>query len=250
MPYPYIVEVRQNQVHEIAELSEALATGVIVAANRYELPPLPWHAPIESAATSLCRQLETTVFGPLTAAVSDDSFRTLRAAKFQSYHHLSAALPSAQPPAIDAAFSRFYEMVEADSLIPWHEIVGGREETRFCAETLQRACAIVASFGESRAINPRDRGLAGQFTLASLWTQFHISLLIFAIRNRGPLSPGLLRESVVGLRAAVVAYSSARQGYDLRATKEQELLPDVWDDQDQETVRIATRLGLEAQMPT
>jgi hypothetical protein len=92
----------------------------------------------------------------------------------------------------------------------------------------------------------KDRELARQFALASMWAQFNLSCLIFAICEPVVLSREILDAVIASMRTAVLAYSYARQGYEIRRAASPIESEGLWESGDEACAQFSSKLGLGA----
>ena len=254
----------------IAALSEARDTNVVVFGNAYDHPSMGSEPPIrrraklpsgEAKASALtarriCLEIEKTVLNPLVTAGTANQFSEVRKSIFVRYVKLSMALAevstlqSSHPQEIEAeALSIFIRKIREETLFGWTEDM--REEVVFCAETLERAYLIVSQFpGLPPASDiEKDRVLAADFTLASLWAQLHADCLLFAAYEGIKPASEVLQKMVSSMRTAGYAYSAATQGYSLRQPEDppSDVTQIPWDAEDELLSESAMRFGLEAQ---
>ena len=82
----------------------------------------------------------------------------------------------------------------------------------------------------------KDGALSRDFPLWAWWSLFHLDCVVSAIRHDKSIPPGVLDEISDGLRAAVNAYATAREGLNLRQAPAlpETIEPTGWDEEDQE----------------
>ena len=213
----------------MAAYKEARETGVVIVANSYEQPALI-HGTSENQCetgsseegAALCRDLEQTVFLPLIRALSVSNFQNIRRGNFGRFAKLSLALGEvlgggAEPSDDDPAFLDLIATIKEDEFLPWTPET--RREALFCVETLQRSHMLVSQFVAmpvDQSDLDNDRELAAHCTLSSLWAHLHVDCIICAIVHGVRPSVEIMAEFVKAMRTSVLAYSYARQGYDLR----------------------------------
>lgn len=263
----------------LAAMEEAMGTGVVVVAHGYEQPAGLFNAPDEACDTSegygirlahsasqapsevdvafkrarvLCEALEGTVLIPLCRAKTISEFREIRSRSFDNYAKLLMALSifikDSGIQHTEKSFALLSTNIDADHSLPW--TVSRRDEVSFCLETLERAYALVADF-VSRPAPPskrtEDYTLASQFAFASLWAQLQVDCLVYAIHSNMQLSEEVLDSIIESLRTSVVAYSYARQAYDLRDDGAPLYADESWDTEDDTSAAVASHFGLGAQ---
>jgi hypothetical protein len=73
-----------------------------------------------------------------------------------------------------------------------------------------------------------------KFAVHAVWARFHIDCLVKSIRANKPVFPDTVEQIVNGLRAGVNAYGWIRRAVDsYQGVTEPELLPVVWEDEDE-----------------
>src|SRR5208282_3765380 len=97
--------------------------------------------------------------------------------------------------------------------------VEGKGEVLFCLSTLKRAFRLV-KFILAKQVPPElkgeDSSLALQFASQVIFCELNLDCLRLAISGEESLNPEILEEILEGLRASVIAYSTARQAMELR----------------------------------
>jgi hypothetical protein len=239
-------------------MAEAQESGVVIAAGAYEhLPLFPEGAVKANRGSSsdplksIVQALDMTVFSPLMQDQNLDRFAESRRGLFQRYIRLIGALAELRPhqsvgQEADATMVAFIRsVVEDDSSLPWDDDC--RNEALFCFDTLERAFMVVSEFANTSVLRTKldkDRELARQFALASMWAQFNLSCLIFAICEPVILSREILDAVVASMRTSVLAYSYARQGYEIRRAASSVETEGLWESEDEAHAQFSSRLGL------
>jgi hypothetical protein len=111
------------------------------------------------------------------------------------------------------------------------------EELRFCISTLKSATRWLPRLRSVQASDEKkDQELAGSFFINNTYVSLHLDCLKLAVQRNLPLSPEILSELMTNIRRAVMVYSHARAGLDLRNfpdSRYSEKLDVSWDAEDE-----------------
>jgi hypothetical protein len=112
-------------------------------------------------------------------------------------------------------------------------------EAIFCFDTLRRAYKLVDKIHERNSAlgedsRAADRKLAGDFNGSALWAQLHLDCLRVILSKHMVQDQEVVDEILQGSRLSVMAYSYARQGLELRTSREPFLLDTTRDEEDKE----------------
>jgi hypothetical protein len=193
---------------------------------------------------SVINRIEEVILRPLLVATSREEFRGRRNVLFPRYASLSSGLremltengEGEHNGSKEDFFGYLYSLVRNSHIISWPD--GGQDEAIFCIETLERAQWMVTELNGRQVLDAsdqeRDRTLAYEYGCSAFWSQMHIDCLVAVLMRRVLTlpSPDILLELLEGMRLSVIAYSSAKQGYDLRHISDYEALPDDPEDAD------------------
>lgn len=182
----------------------------------------------------------------LSHCKSKEEFIAVRDKRFPDYVNLSYIIANSFAIAVDKPTRA--EAVQT-SLKAVHDLLKGSDgiknlgessahEAVFCADTMRRAYKLVDEIykrGElAESLKEADLKLARLFNVRALLAQIHIDCLLYFIKNRIGQAPEVIDEVLQGARNAVMAYSYARQGVELRTKREPYLLDTRLDEEDQE----------------
>lgn len=114
-----------------------------------------------------------------------------------------------------------------------------RDQAMFTVWTLRRTSGLITKIATSGSLNAdeqkTDQELAKEYSFYAMWAQFHMDCLIASIRKDRSIQLEVLPSIIDGLRAAVNAYSLARQGLDLRCPQPEVIVArSEWDEEDKE----------------
>ncbi|MGH9541502.1 MAG: hypothetical protein ACRD2H_06435 [Terriglobales bacterium] len=117
-----------------------------------------------------------------------------------------------------------------------------RDQAVFTLWTFRKTIDLVERFAtlpvpeDKRTENKR---IFSQYLAHRMRSQFSLDCLTAALRNEVPVFPEVLDRLVEGLRAAVNAYTLAREAYDIRAEQGAPEQARVWDDEDAQLAALA-----------
>lgn len=175
---------------------------------------------------------------PLIVATSKEEFASLRKKVFPDYANLafiignSFSVAAAENPGLrQLATKDAFKLVERILHEEGTPRIGlnTAREANFCLDTLRRAHRLVEklhSRGElPQELVERDRKFSAAFTHSALWAHFHLDCVrIIVKQSKGEVEKLVLDEIMNGARSAVMAYSYARQGLELRNRQESYLV--------------------------
>jgi hypothetical protein len=98
-------------------------------------------------------------------------------------------------------------------------------EAIFCLDTLRRSHRLVCELHSRGILSPewkeKDRELSSSFTFSSLWAHLHLDCIrMIVTQSRDRIEKDVLESIMDGARSAVMAYSFARQGLEMRTKEE------------------------------
>jgi len=177
---------------------------------------------------------------------SKSEFVATRKAVFRDYVNLSYIIANSFSITPDRAIRRAAVDQSIKAVEHYFQVHGvarfGAEsiqEAIFCFDTLRRAYKLVdvihdreAALGE--ASREADRKLGENFNGSALWAQLHLDCLRVIISKHTVQDQEVVDEILQGARLAVMAYSYARQGVELRTKREPFLLDTTRDEEDEE----------------
>ena len=182
----------------------------------------------------------------LANCTSKTKFVEAREEVFSDYMNLSYIIANSfsitrdrtiRQTAVDQAIKtveRFFQLTGVTRFGP--EVV---KEAVFCLDTLRRAYRLVDVIRSrdkalSESAREADRKLAGDFNASALWAQLHLDCLRVVIVKHAVQEQEVVDEIIQGSRLAVMAYSYARQGVELRTKREPFLLDTTRDEEDKQ----------------
>ncbi|HKM48239.1 MAG TPA: hypothetical protein VJX69_11660 [Terriglobales bacterium] len=168
---------------------------------------------------------------PLLAAKSKAAFVSLRKKMFNDYANLSFIIANSFSGITvekrQVATRDGFKLVEHIMHTKGTPRLGCEtvREAIFCLDTLRRAQRLVCEL-QSRGKVPlelkdKDEELSANFTFSALWAHLHLDCvrLIVTKSNHG-VEKDVLEVIMDGARSAVMAYSFARQGLELRTKQD------------------------------
>lgn len=177
-----------------------------------------------------------------------EEFLNLREKSFQSYLDLNMAISNVvvafHIDPIEYAHMGQEALTETEKEITANaQLYLGEEsfkELLFCIATLKSTVRLLPrlqSTPPSDEAKEKDSELASKFFVANAFVGLHLECLKMAIAHNQTLSPDILSEIMGGIRNAVMVYSCARMGLDLRnfPSSRYSDMPEIsWDDEDEE----------------
>jgi len=174
----------------------------------------------------------------LIVAKNKEEFRSSRKKIFRDYVNLafiisnSFSVAAAENPSIrQLATKEAFKLVEHILHAEGTPRLGCNtvREAIFCLDTLRRAHRIVEKLHSRgnvpRELTEKDHQLSSEFTYSALWAHLHLDCVRIIVRqSKGEVEKVVLDEILDGARSAVMAYSYARQGLELRNSQESYLL--------------------------
>jgi hypothetical protein len=168
---------------------------------------------------------------PLIAAKSKAEFESLRKKIFNDYANLSfivansfsGATVEKRQVATKEAFKLVADIMHTKG-IPRIGCDAIREAI-FCLDTLRRSHRLVCELHSRGILSPewkeKDRELSSSFTFSSLWAHLHLDCIrMIVTQSRDRIEKDVLESIMDGARSAVMAYSFARQGLEMRTKEE------------------------------
>jgi hypothetical protein len=205
----------------------------------------------EAIWLSALREIDR-IITQLSECRSKAEFVDLRKKVFSDYVNLSYILANSfsipndrliRHAAIQQSFKMIERLFETEGA-PRVGVDVVREAT-FCIETLRRAYRLVDVIyvrgDAAENVQESDRKLAANFSSSALWAQLHLDCLRLVITRRLGLDQEILDEILQGLRLAVMAYSFARQGVELRTKRDPYLVDATQDAEDRELLEESFR---------
>jgi hypothetical protein len=181
----------------------------------------------------------------LTAPTVED-FAASRDTLFPSYVKLSQALGNIILAKLDKA--ELPGLVDASLAVLKAEVASKAAlyfgddavlEILFAISTLKSAYRWIPHLMSGKVANEsrlEDIELARNFTGAAMWSNFHLTALVRALRNNQTIIPEILHELLDGLRSSVMVYAFVRAALDLRNipyARYSEGLETSWDAEDE-----------------
>lgn len=161
----------------------------------------------------------------LINCTSLDEFRSLRDKNFQSYLGLRVAISNIVESSTIDPIEYAYMAQEciqqtADEFTKSAKPYLGEEayqEVLFCLSTIKSAARWLPRLREVEPSDKKkDKELAGEFFITDVYVNLHLDCLKLAIERNQTLCPEVLIELMNGIRRAVMVYSFARAGLELR----------------------------------
>ncbi len=209
---------------------------------------------ISASAEALMRTvydaLETLVLRAITRRTADD-FKSFREKTYGEYCGAVLALPALikiviPAQSIDVVVRESFCEMEAEFREKGLGFFGAavRDQALFTVWTLRKITKMISQIpqaGRGGGDGKKVADLLQKFTSNGIWTRFHLHCLLTSMRSSEPMFPEPLHEIIEGLRAAVNAYSFARQLVDVMAPRHFPAEPaPIWDEEDQELIAQAT----------
>ena len=173
-------------------------------------------------------------------------FRAARDAVFSNYAHIMRAISDLArvvipPRVLERQADESFCELESDFREHGDSLGSAvRDQVIFTIWTFRKIKSLVQQIASKDAPDgaqeqERDRELSSSFAFYALWTRFHLDCLTLSMHCHKPIYPEARDEIADGLRAAVNAYASVKQGLELRnPVMEPVLARPEWDDEDQE----------------
>jgi hypothetical protein len=157
---------------------------------------------------------------PLIAAKSKAEFESLRKKIFNDYANLSFIVANSFSGA--TVEKRQVATKEAFKLVA--DIMHTKGIPRIGCDAIREAifCLELHSRGIlSPEWKEKDRELSSSFTFSSLWAHLHLDCIrMIVTQSRDRIEKDVLESIMDGARSAVMAYSFARQGLEMRTKEE------------------------------
>lgn len=204
-------------------------------------------------ANLIVSQIDSTAFRLVNCKTARD-FLELRKELFPKYAKLSLALANIvnvedrdRAVLADLAVDAFAEF-ERTFRKRGTAVLGASHyrEALFSLSTLRRTYKLlnrILTTPVPEQSQPEDRRIAAEFNYWILWSQLHLDCLLMGFRRTTNVKPAkeIVSEILDGFRAAVMAYSCARRGAQLREfPKHLDFSGVTWDEEDRRLAEEST----------